>query len=526
MPGIVVWRGDAQATRNVWHATPANVEIGDRFTLTINGKDITVTATAATVENVVDLFVAAIGVTEVPEWMEVTATAGEDDAGATTHVILTGPTDGTPLTITGSTADAGNLAVTITEVLKGDAGANEIQRITLAGNVTGGTFTLTFDGQTTGAIAYDASAATIQGDLEGLSTLAAGEPVVTGSAGGPWDVEFKLTYAQSDVSLLVGDGASLTKTGYSVNIQTLVQGAAGQNEKQQISLSATGGTFTLAYDGDATAATAFGASAATLQTNLEGIAAIGAGQVTVTGSAGGPWVVEFTGTLARTNVSQLVGDGTSLTGAATVKVATNTEGVDAIITLHLAYSPSLESAEVLAQSRLPVIMLDTTPDRDFGGHVDPMRLLDNHGIHGVQDLASVLRRLGEIGTLVMMRLMAFILGITRDAALALGAIAGGAAVVFGLAIRPLGLAVAGPLLVVVEPFLEPRRGRIAAPRARVDAAAHCPLTLVERLAVVAESNAEPAACRVATAALKTTMAALSTTAAGAAGGNTTPTAVA
>ena len=71
------------------------------------------------------------------------------------------------------------------------------------------------------------------------------------------------------------------------------------------------------------------------------------------------------------------------------------EGVDAIITLHLAYSPSLESAGVLAQSRLPVIMLDTTPDRDFGGHVDPMRLLDNHGIHGVQDLASVLRRLGK-----------------------------------------------------------------------------------------------------------------------------------
>jgi len=71
------------------------------------------------------------------------------------------------------------------------------------------------------------------------------------------------------------------------------------------------------------------------------------------------------------------------------------EAVDAIVTLHLAYSPSLESAEVLAQSRLPIIMLDTTPDRDFGGHVDPMRLLENHGIHGLQDLASVLRRLGK-----------------------------------------------------------------------------------------------------------------------------------
>ena len=69
--------------------------------------------------------------------------------------------------------------------------------------------------------------------------------------------------------------------------------------------------------------------------------------------------------------------------------------VDAIVTLHLAYSPSLESAEVLARSPLPIVMLDTTPDRDFGGHVDPLRLLENHGIHGVQDLACVLRRFGK-----------------------------------------------------------------------------------------------------------------------------------
>ena len=42
-----------------------------------------------------------------------------------------------------------------------------------------------------------------------------------------------------------------------------------------------------------------------------------------------------------------------------------------------------------------VVMFDTTPDRDFGRHVDPLRLLPNHGIHGVQDLASVLRQRGK-----------------------------------------------------------------------------------------------------------------------------------
>jgi L-arabinose isomerase len=69
--------------------------------------------------------------------------------------------------------------------------------------------------------------------------------------------------------------------------------------------------------------------------------------------------------------------------------------VDAVVALHLAYSPSLESAEVLALSPLPLLLLATTPDHDFGRHVDPQRLLYNHGVHGLQDLASVLQRLGK-----------------------------------------------------------------------------------------------------------------------------------
>ena len=35
--------------------------------------------------------------------------------------------------------------------------------------------------------------------------------------------------------------------------------------------------------------------------------------------------------------------------------------VDAVVTLHLAYSPSLESADVLASTPLPLVVLDTTP---------------------------------------------------------------------------------------------------------------------------------------------------------------------
>ncbi len=67
-------------------------------------------------------------------------------------------------------------------------------------------------------------------------------------------------------------------------------------------------------------------------------------------------------------------------------------GVTAIVTLHLAYSPSLESAEALATTKLPVIVLDTTEDFAFDHTVDAEEILYNHGIHGVQDLCNLLGR--------------------------------------------------------------------------------------------------------------------------------------
>lgn len=66
--------------------------------------------------------------------------------------------------------------------------------------------------------------------------------------------------------------------------------------------------------------------------------------------------------------------------------------VDLIFTLHLAYSPSLESVGALAATKIPVVILDTTTDLRFGLDVDPERISYNHGIHGVQDLANMLRR--------------------------------------------------------------------------------------------------------------------------------------
>ncbi|MHC4916949.1 MAG: L-arabinose isomerase family protein [Planctomycetota bacterium] len=70
-------------------------------------------------------------------------------------------------------------------------------------------------------------------------------------------------------------------------------------------------------------------------------------------------------------------------------------GADAIVTLHLAYSPSEECIGPLSETYLPVVILDTTPDAEFGTDVDPSRIMYNHGIHGVQDMCNLLRRRGK-----------------------------------------------------------------------------------------------------------------------------------
>lgn len=71
------------------------------------------------------------------------------------------------------------------------------------------------------------------------------------------------------------------------------------------------------------------------------------------------------------------------------------EGVDAIVTVHLAYSPSLECIEALAATRLPLLLMDTTRDFDFGFDVIKGGVSYNHGIHGVQDMCNLLRRRGK-----------------------------------------------------------------------------------------------------------------------------------
>lgn len=59
---------------------------------------------------------------------------------------------------------------------------SEVQSVTVTGAPTGGTYTLTWSGQTTAAIPFNATAAQVKAALEALSNINAGDVVV---AGGP-----------------------------------------------------------------------------------------------------------------------------------------------------------------------------------------------------------------------------------------------------------------------------------------------------------------------------------------------------
>lgn len=107
------------------------------------------------------------------------------------------------------------------------AAVNEVQTATITGSPTGGTFTLSFDGATTGALAYNASAATVQAALEALSTIGTGNVTVSGSAGGPYTITFVNAWGGQNVSAITKDVTGLTGgTSPNITMATSTGGAA------------------------------------------------------------------------------------------------------------------------------------------------------------------------------------------------------------------------------------------------------------------------------------------------------------
>lgn len=99
---------------------------------------------------------------------------------------------------------------------------NEKQRVVV--DATSGTFKLTFDGQQTIAIAFDAIASVVQSALEGLSNIAPGDVLVTSSVASNWVIEFKGTYLATNVAILTGQDVDLAGGGDTITITTVRPG--------------------------------------------------------------------------------------------------------------------------------------------------------------------------------------------------------------------------------------------------------------------------------------------------------------
>ena len=70
-------------------------------------------------------------------------------------------------------------------------------------------------------------------------------------------------------------------------------------------------------------------------------------------------------------------------------------GAQCLVTMHMAYSPSLESSRALVQTPLPIVVLDITDTCEFGPGQSPEHIMYCHGIHGVMDMCSLLLQNGK-----------------------------------------------------------------------------------------------------------------------------------
>lgn len=133
-------------------------------------------------------------------------------------------------TITGAqTKDGAGWGVGPYDVVNA-VGTNEVQTVTITGTPTGGSFTLSYDGAESGAIAYNATASAVATALAAVTGLSADSVSVTGGPGPgtPYVVTFVGPLAAQNVSTLVGDGAALTGgTSPDVTVDVTTPGAEG-----------------------------------------------------------------------------------------------------------------------------------------------------------------------------------------------------------------------------------------------------------------------------------------------------------
>lgn len=123
------------------------------------------------------------------------------------------------------------------------AGTAEVQLLTPGGTISGGTWTITFNGQTTSALAFNANATTITNALSALSNVGAVGGVITATGGPISSGVVTLTFGGSlsgdQPQVTVGTG-SLTGAAPTLTPSTSVAGVAGSIDGRGTSTNIVG----------------------------------------------------------------------------------------------------------------------------------------------------------------------------------------------------------------------------------------------------------------------------------------------
>jgi hypothetical protein len=172
-----------------------------------------------------------------------------------------------------------------------DGGINARQTVAVTGGTAGDNVVLSYDGQSTAELAYNTSSADLQTALRALSSINGANVAVTDGDPAGWVVEFIGNLAKADVSA--------------------ISGVCGKNEKQTVVVTggAAGDKLVLTYNGQSTAELAYDIASADLQTALRALSSVNGANVAVTDGDPAGWVVEFIGTLAKSNVPAITGVG-------------------------------------------------------------------------------------------------------------------------------------------------------------------------------------------------------------------------
>ncbi|MDQ7794143.1 MAG: hypothetical protein RDU89_06985 [bacterium] len=135
--------------------------------------------------------------------------------------------------------------------------SNEVQQFDL-GQASAGTFTISFDGETTAAIAYNATAAAVRAALEALSNIDPGDVTVTGGPlpGTAVVIAFGGRHAGKDVPEITINAAGLTDP--TVTIATTTAGGSAASDGRETADCILLNTINIRYGNAAAAAVTHG----------------------------------------------------------------------------------------------------------------------------------------------------------------------------------------------------------------------------------------------------------------------------